>query len=162
MKATREAEATCARWLGRREFLAAGTAALAIAACGGDDGDPQPGDSGATPADAGAARGTVAGTVGDFPEGTVKRSTKGAFFVGRDAAGLYAMTTVCTHQGCSVNEGASELPCPCHGSVFDLQGAVVKGPATQPLSHYHLEVEADGTVRVDTSQVVPPATRAAG
>ena len=48
-----------------------------------------------------------------------------------------AYSAVCTHRQCTVgyNQSEGELACPCHGSVFDPgnDGAVVNGPATQPL-----------------------------
>jgi len=47
------------------------------------------------------------------------------------------LSATCSHLGCSVslNEGKG-FNCPCHGSVFGLSGAVKRGPATSPLSHY--------------------------
>ena len=43
-------------------------------------------------------------------------------------------SAVCTHAGCTVAEvvGAS-INCPCHGSRFNLDGTVAKGPADRPL-----------------------------
>jgi Rieske Fe-S protein len=54
----------------------------------------------------------------------------------RSQAGeVHGFSAICTHQGClvgSVEHGV--IVCPCHGSRFDAQtGAVVNGPATQPL-----------------------------
>jgi Rieske Fe-S protein len=44
-------------------------------------------------------------------------------------------SAVCTHQGCTVNSVENgRITCPCHGSQFDSgTGAVVNGPATNPL-----------------------------
>lgn len=41
----------------------------------------------------------------------------------------------CTHMGCLVafNRAEREWECPCHGSRFALDGAVLQGPATLPL-----------------------------
>jgi len=49
-----------------------------------------------------------------------------------------AMSSICTHAGCTVSysAAANNLPCPCHGSLFDIGGAVLKGPATKPLTVY--------------------------
>lgn len=50
-----------------------------------------------------------------------------------------ALSTRCTHQGCDVHTPANgSITCPCHGSRFSLNGAVVNGPATQPLKTYAL------------------------
>jgi cytochrome b6-f complex iron-sulfur subunit len=47
------------------------------------------------------------------------------------------LTAVCTHEGCTV-EGFrnSTYVCPCHGSVYSTSGAVINGPATQPLRQF--------------------------
>ena len=46
---------------------------------------------------------------------------------------IYALSTVCTHLGCSINVTPKELICPCHGSIFGCDGKVLKGPANRPL-----------------------------
>ncbi len=51
----------------------------------------------------------------------------------RDAEGVYAISTVCTHLGCIVKASANGFDCPCHGSGFKKDGTVVKGPAPKPL-----------------------------
>lgn len=52
------------------------------------------------------------------------------------AIASYAISTVCPHLGCTVDWNASEqrFICPCHGSQFDADGAVKKGPASRGLS----------------------------
>ena len=51
-----------------------------------------------------------------------------------------ALGARCTHLGCQVRPGKHALRCPCHGSVFDLEGKVIRGPAKRPLSRYAVEV----------------------
>jgi glycine/D-amino acid oxidase-like deaminating enzyme/nitrite reductase/ring-hydroxylating ferredoxin subunit len=54
----------------------------------------------------------------------------------RDEDGaLHAASGRCTHLGCSVrfNDAERSWDCPCHGSRFSLQGAVLQGPAVEPL-----------------------------
>ena len=46
------------------------------------------------------------------------------------------LSTVCTHRGCAVESRGEQLVCPCHGSTYDRNGAVLRGPAEQPLRRY--------------------------
>ena len=39
----------------------------------------------------------------------------------------------CTHAGCALTGQGRQAVCPCHGSRFSIDGAAVRGPATQPL-----------------------------
>jgi glycine/D-amino acid oxidase-like deaminating enzyme/nitrite reductase/ring-hydroxylating ferredoxin subunit len=64
----------------------------------------------------------------------------------RDAGGaLHAVSLVCTHLGCHVtwNPAERSWDCPCHGSRFDVDGAVLHGPALRPLDPKVLDEGAD-------------------
>ena len=65
----------------------------------------------------------------------------------RGREGVYALSLVCTHLGCTVSVTADELSCPCHGSRFDRAGRVLKGPADSPLRQFET-VERDVTIEV--------------
>ena len=56
---------------------------------------------------------------------------------------VVAFGSQCTHLGCAYHwdEGKSEFLCPCHNSVFSLDGKVVSGPAPRPLDRYDTKVE---------------------
>lgn len=54
----------------------------------------------------------------------------------RDPAGaLHVVSASCSHMGCIVGWNATDRSwdCPCHGSRFSPDGAVLHGPATEPL-----------------------------
>ena len=80
-------------------------------------------------------------------------------FVTRDAGGLYALSAVCTHNGCTIAAAGSTFSCPCHGATYDANGAVTGGPAIGPLVHYALCLAANGNVAVDKSNTVSADTR---
>jgi cytochrome b6-f complex iron-sulfur subunit len=55
-----------------------------------------------------------------------------------------AVSDVCTHALCGVRYDRVNkiLMCPCHGSKFALNGAVLHGPAFRPLARYQTELDA--------------------
>lgn len=54
----------------------------------------------------------------------------------------YALSKVCTHQGCTVdyNVSQNQMTCPCHGSHFDISGNVTMGPAASPLAQFSTQL----------------------
>ena len=64
---------------------------------------------------------------------------------------VVAYSSVCTHNGCTVewDAEAEQLSCPCHGSRFDpADGSVLNGPARQPLPAVDVVVdEEQGVVK---------------
>lgn len=61
------------------------------------------------------------------------------------------LSKICTHQGCTVsyNSTSNQLPCPCHGSLYNISGGVVNGPATQSLKKYSTKIEGNNLVISD-------------
>ena len=53
-------------------------------------------------------------------------------------ATVIALSAICTHAGCSMDFVPADhlINCPCHGSQFDEDGAVLRGPARRPLKTY--------------------------
>jgi len=60
----------------------------------------------------------------------------------------FGVNAVCTHLGCVVPWVGAEnkFKCPCHGSQYNSQGKVVRGPAPLSLALAHADVDASGTV----------------
>jgi Rieske Fe-S protein len=101
------------------------------------------------------------GNASDFTVGTITLFDEGPIFVGRDDEGLYAMSAVCTHNGCMVELGTNELRCPCHGATYDLDGVVTGGPASRSLEHFEVSVNSKNDVVIDTTRDVSTTTRVA-
>ena len=58
---------------------------------------------------------------------------------------LLAVNPICPHARCTVSWQVDQtcFACPCHGSKFDPDGTVVRGPAREPLGVYEAKVEGD-------------------
>jgi cytochrome b6-f complex iron-sulfur subunit len=101
-----------------------------------------------------------AGQAADFEEGRVDDRFKdqGSWVVrnkderGRDI--IYALSTTCTHLGCTPNwlEAEKKFKCPCHGSGFKISGVNFEGPAPRPLERYAIRKTDEGEIIVDKSR----------
>lgn len=95
----------------------------------------------------------VAGPAESFAPGSVSAFPAGRFYLVRlEDGGFLALHRQCTHLGCSVpwDEAAGRFACPCHASVFDLRGVVLRPPAPRPLDLFPVRIE-NGIVKVDVS-----------
>ena len=70
-------------------------------------------------------------TLADLPVGAAVRFSTAAFdgYVVNDAGTIRALSSVCTHMGCTLayRPGWKDLRCPCHGASFDLAGHLANG-----------------------------------
>ncbi len=149
----------------RERFIKLGAAlgvgaagASVVAACGGGEASKE--EKGAV---GGATEATTAGsegkTVAQVQEGgaiaqesevaqgsalefTDEESGQQAVLVHLDSGDFVAYSAICTHRQCTVGYSDGNLACPCHGSVFDPAdgGAVINGPATEPLPEIPVEI----------------------
>ncbi|MFD7755342.1 FAD-dependent oxidoreductase [Streptomyces sp. NPDC059757] len=88
-------------------------------------------------------------SVSQVPPGTgaVVRVKGRRCAVYRDQDGtVRAVSARCTHLGCLVafNEAETSWECPCHGSRFGVDGAVLQGPAVRPLEEMDLVDGGEG------------------
>lgn len=96
----------------------------------------------------------VAGSVDSFEPGSVTAFVRGKFYLSRlDNGGFLALSRTCTHLGCTVPWVADEnrFVCPCHSSVFDINGDVVEPPAPRAMDLFEVNIE-NGLVSVDTGK----------
>jgi cytochrome b6-f complex iron-sulfur subunit len=85
------------------------------------------------------------------PEGSLKVMPEGAtdpLYVLRLADGQFAaISPICTHQGCTVDIQGPRLVCPCHGSTYDREGRVLRGPAERALTRAAVQL-SDGVLMI--------------
>jgi cytochrome b6-f complex iron-sulfur subunit len=133
----------------RKEFLSllgSGAAAFfavgCLGGCGSKESDPQP-----SPGTAGGSKPTKVDFILDLDAAANSAlKTKGhalvknGVIVAYTHAGTFiAVSSGCTHQGATLgfNAGNNNFVCPSHGSVFNANGSVANGPATQALKQFN-------------------------
>lgn len=134
--------------LDRRQFVAAGLAACACAAC----------PALRALAEAKASRAAVPVEVGcldDFRDKGiyVPRQAGGRFFLVNRRGRLYAISATCTHRAVKLVTKDGGFKCPRHGSTFSAEGRVGKSPAQKSLPRFGIFLDDQGRVVVDPSSV---------
>jgi cytochrome b6-f complex iron-sulfur subunit len=94
-----------------------------------------------------------------FPDGyeenkvTDRYKDQNSWIVKHDGK-IYALSTTCTHLGCTPNwlEREQKFKCPCHGSGFYITGINFEGPAPRPLERWAVSIGDDGQIVVDKSK----------
>lgn len=119
-----------------------GQTSAGIGSSGSRASAPAAGGTGTPPA---TRAGTVLARTTDIPKEGGKVFPDQKVVVVQPSAGEFrAFSAVCTHQGCTVSDVSSGMiNCPCHGSMFWLDGKVMGGPATKPLPEVAIKVDGD-------------------
>lgn len=100
----------------------------------------------------------------EYPSDSATFIPERKIFISHEPEGFRVISAVCTHLRCTINpfsEPDEKYPvrhtlCPCHGSVFDINGNVLDGPAPRPLEFYRVHLAPDGRLQVDAGLRVPP------
>ena len=64
---------------------------------------------------------------------------------------VYALSRICTHEGCSVDLDMNQnrLICPCHGANYEAtDGSVISGPTTKALAKIKVAIKDDKIVEL--------------
>jgi len=97
------------------------------------------------------------GMPSEFAIGVVDTRFKEKYqvWVVRNEEQMYALSTICTHLGCTPNwlEAENKFKCPCHGSGFYMTGINFEGPAPRPLERVMISLAEDGQVLIDKSRL---------
>jgi cytochrome b6-f complex iron-sulfur subunit len=103
-------------------------------------------------------------TLADLPVGGAVRFSTAAFdgYVVNDAGTIRALSSVCTHMGCTLayRPAWKDLRCPCHGASFDLSGHLANGSQGWSAgSGYHGDTQA---YPLDLPPLVRPQVKVEG
>jgi cytochrome b6-f complex iron-sulfur subunit len=76
-------------------------------------------------------------------------------WVVRNTEGIFVISAICTHLGCTPDWKSSEnkFKCPCHGSGYDPEGINFEGPAPRPMDRAHVDLTPEGQIEVDLSRL---------
>ncbi len=93
------------------------------------------------------------GKLSDYPAGLSEKWKKERqIWVVRNERGLYVMISICRHLGCTPNwfQDKNAFLCPCHGSIFSIEGNVLGGPSPRLLWRAAVRIDpTDGQIVVD-------------
>jgi Rieske Fe-S protein len=73
----------------------------------------------------------------------LKVQDKDILFIRDTEETVRALNPVCSHKKCLVTyiSETKRIACPCHGSNYDLDGKVLKGPSEKPLQVYEATLD---------------------
>jgi cytochrome b6-f complex iron-sulfur subunit len=91
------------------------------------------------------------GLVVDYPPGSRTPLPQVPALLIHGEVGFTALSLLCPHLGCTVQTEAEGFACPCHGSRFDSQGRLLRGPAADPLTVLRVETTPDGHLHLYTT-----------
>ncbi len=135
----------------RREFcthaLTFVTAASLLESCGGSPTSPSSTAAALPAVAATVANNAIAINIDATPalasvgSAALVQTSSGNYLVARVSQDTFnAMTAICTHEACTVTRFQSgTFQCPCHGSEYNTNGGVTKGPAPTALRRFNTQ-----------------------
>jgi len=101
------------------------------------------------------------GAPSSYSMNSPKLFSSGRFYVVRDSGGLYAVSSICTHEGATNSVWNGDFVCPRHGATFTYNGDIVSGPVSRGLVHYAMCILSSGNAAVMTGQQASQSQRLA-
>lgn len=128
--------------IGRRQALAGAAVVMGVGAgCAGNGAEPA-----AAPAPDSPGEPSALAKTSEVPVGSAL-VVDGIVLTQAQPGQIKGFSAVCPHAGCAVSKvDGAKVRCPCHGSTFALDGAVVAGPARKPLTPVPVTVRGDSVV----------------
>lgn len=141
----------CPAGVSRRSLVGGAAALVALGACGRAGSKPDSADTGTGFV---GGEGWIALPLAEYPEladrgGTIVLDRPEMFLYANvihgDDGVFSTVWRICSHGACDTEWLPDEevLECPCHGSQFDREGAVIEGPATEPLTTFQTELHGE-------------------
>lgn len=102
------------------------------------------------------------GTLAELPPpgGAPQHVSEGRFWLVHEEDGVSALHSSCTHLDClfTWDKDKEMFVCPCHGSEFEKDGSLLKGPATRSLDRFPVSLVGDdsGVIRAAEIEVAAP------
>lgn len=86
------------------------------------------------------------GPAANYPQGETAILPQIPAALRHSSKGFTAISMKCTHLGCTVDKPGDSFECPCHGSRFDENGKLTRGPATRDLPALRVEQNEAGNL----------------
>ena len=111
---------------------------------------PEPESTTASPANGAVIAQLTSLKVGEGFNFTANDGTGAILFKTKDEK-VYALSRICTHEGCSVDFDLAQnkLICPCHGATYEtVEGNVISGPTQRNLKKINVKIDGDNIMEV--------------
>jgi len=78
----------------------------------------------------------------------LKIKGRSLMFIRNTETTVHLVDPICTHRECMLtyNQKSQRIECPCHQSMFDLNGQVLQGPASQHLQTFEARLSGENII----------------
>jgi len=95
------------------------------------------------------------GNASDYAKDTSTYIPAGRMYITNAGGEIFALSQKCPHLGCRVPfcDSSGRFECACHGSVYDLAGEYLKGPAPRGMDRFPVAAKGEALL-VDTTKLI--------